>query len=31
VFEESLGLASPTGDVPPEQVVEMIGSYWREE
>ena len=30
VFEESLGLASPTGeDVPPEQVVEMIGSYFR--
>jgi AcrR family transcriptional regulator len=29
-FEESLGLASPTGeDLPPEQVVEMIGSYFR--
>jgi AcrR family transcriptional regulator len=30
VFEESLGLASPTGeDVTPEQVVDMIGSYFR--
>ena len=28
-FEESLGLASPTGeDLPPEQVVEMIGEYF---
>ena len=30
VFEESLGLASPTGeDLPPEQVVDMIGAYFR--
>ena len=29
-FEESLGLASPTGeDLPPERVVEMIGEYFR--
>ena len=28
-FEESLGLASPTGeDLPPEQVVEMIKGYF---
>jgi AcrR family transcriptional regulator len=29
-FEESLGLASPTGeDLPPEQVVDMVGAYFR--
>lgn len=29
-FEESLGLASPTGEnLPPEKVVEMIGAYFR--
>ena len=28
-FEESLGLASPTGeDLPPEQVVAMLREYW---
>jgi AcrR family transcriptional regulator len=28
-FEESLGLASPTGeDLPPEQVLAMLGDYW---
>jgi AcrR family transcriptional regulator len=28
-FEESLGLASPTGeDLPPEQMLAMLGEYW---
>jgi hypothetical protein len=28
-FEESLGLASPTGeDLPPEEVLAMLGEYW---
>jgi hypothetical protein len=28
-FEESLGLASPTGeDLPPEQVLAMLEDYW---
>jgi AcrR family transcriptional regulator len=28
-YEESLGLASPTGeDLPPDQVVAMLGEYW---
>jgi Tetracyclin repressor-like, C-terminal domain len=28
-FEESLGLASPTGeDLPPEQVLAMLAEYW---
>ncbi len=28
-FEESLGLASPTGeDLPPEQIMAMLGEYW---
>jgi AcrR family transcriptional regulator len=28
-YEESLGLASPTGeDLPPEQVIAMLQSYW---
>jgi AcrR family transcriptional regulator len=28
-YEESLGLASPTGEeLPPEQVLEMLRSYW---
>jgi TetR/AcrR family transcriptional regulator, tetracycline repressor protein len=28
-YEESLGLASPTGeDLPPEQVIAMLGEYW---
>ena len=28
-FEESLGLASPTGeDLPPEEVLGMLGEYW---
>jgi hypothetical protein len=30
VFDESLGLASLTGEeLPPERVVDMIGSYFR--